>query len=854
MSPRLRTWLARTVPFLAVALFALAITVLRRELAAHHYSEIVGHLRSLSRETLLGAIGLTILGYGILTRYDALAMDYVGRKVQPHKIIIASFTAYALSQTLGFAMFTGGAVRYRFWSSWGLSASEIARAVGFAGLTLWLGAVALTGLALLVEPGALSGVTASHPILFGMIGAMLLLAVVGYLLVALLRREPVSVLGWSFEIPLPLVAFEQLLLSCVDWALAAAVLYLLLPATPGLSFPAFIGLFVLAQVAGLVSHVPGGLGVFDTLIVLALEPFASTATVLGALVAYRAIYYLLPFLIGVILLVGTEAIRQKTHLQSVGRWTGRWLQGVTPYLLALLTLMAGVLLLISGATPGVPSRLQWLGQVLPLSVIELSHFIGSMAGMALVILAWGLSRRLDAAYYASLILMVVGIGASLLKGGDYEEAMLLTGITLAMLPSRRRFFRRTRLTSEPLSIEWIITVLLVIVAVVAIGEFRYRHVAYAGDLWWRFELHGNAPRFLRATVGAFVVLAGFGVLRLMAPARPEPELPTAEELARAEALVAQGPTALSNVALTGDKSLLWSEEGEAFIAYGVSGKCWVAMGDPVGKADQAVELAWEFRALAHQHAGWTVFYEVGREHLPLYIDLGLTLSKLGEEARVPLTTFSLDGSSRRGLRQTCRRLERANATFEIVPREAVPALLPELERVSNDWLASKRTREKGFSLGGFDPAYLRRFRHAIIRRDGQIVAFANLWETAGREEVSLDLMRHSADAPDDVMEFLFTMLFLHCREEGHHWFNLGMAPLSGLETRSLAPLWQRVGALVYGHGERFYNFRGVRNFKDKFDPVWTPRYLVSPGGLALPRILTSVAALISDGWRGVVTK
>ncbi len=854
MSTRLRTWLTRTAPFLVVALFALAILVLRRELAAHSYSEIVGQIRSLSRETLLGAIGLTIFGYGILTRYDALAMEYVGRRIQPFKIIVASFTAYSLSQTLGFAMFTGGAVRYRFWSSWGLSAPEIARAVGFAGVTLWLGAVTLTGLALLIEPGALSGVTALHPALFRVIGALLLLAVVAYLLVPLLRREPVSLFGWSFEIPRPIRAFEQLLLSCVDWCLAAGVLYLLLPNTPGLRFPAFIGLFVLAQVAGLVSHVPGGLGVFDTLIVVALEPYASAGTVLGALVAYRAIYYLLPFLVGVSLLVGTEAIRHRTRLQSAGRWTGRWLQGVTPSLLAVLTLMAGVLLLISGATPGVPSRLQWLGQVLPLSVIELSHFIGSMAGMALVILAWGLSRRLDAAYYATLVLLGVGISASLLKGGDYEEAFLLAGVMLAMLPSRRRFFRRTRLTAEPLSIEWIITVLLVIVAVMALGEFRYRHVAYAGDLWWRFELEADAPRFLRATVGAFVVLAGFGVLRLLAPARREPVLPTADEVDRAAALVVQGPTALGNVALTGDKSLLWSEEGEAFIAYGVSGKCWVAMGDPVGKADQAVELAWEFRALAHRHAGWAVFYEVGREHLPLYIDLGLTISKLGEEARVPLSTFSLDGSSRRGLRQTCRRLERAKASFELVPPEAVPALLPELERVSNEWLESKRTREKGFSLGGFDPGYLQRFRHAVIRHDGRIVAFANLWETLGREEVSLDLMRHSADAPDDVMEYLFTMLFHQCREEGYRWFNLGMAPLSGLEARSLAPLWQRVGALVYGHGERFYNFRGVRNFKEKFDPVWTPRYLVSPGGLALPRILASVAALISDGWRGAVSK
>jgi phosphatidylglycerol lysyltransferase len=854
MGIRLRTWLGRTVPFLAVALFALALMVLRRELSAHHYSEIVGHLRSLSREKVLEALGLTMVGYGVLTRYDALAMGYVQRRIRPLKIALASFTAYSLSQTLGFAMFTGGAVRYRFWSSWGLSAPEIARAVGFAGLTLWLGAITLTGLALVMEPAALSGVTALHPDLFRAMGVILLLAVAGYLLFTILRRKPVAAFGWSFEVPRPTLALEQLVVSCLDWGLAAGVLYLLLPPAPGLSYPAFVGVFVLAQVAGLVSSVPGGLGVFDTIVVVALAPLANAGAVLGALVAYRAIYYLLPFVGGVLLLVGTEAIRQKTHLQQAGRWAGRWLPGVTPYVLSLLTLGGGVVLLISGATPGVPSRLRWLGQVLPLPVIELSHFIGSMAGMALVILAWGLSRRLDAAYYAALILLGVGIGASLLKGADYEEAILLAGITLVMLPSRRRFYRRTRLTAEPLSTEWIITVLLVIVAVLALGEFRYRHVTYADELWWRFALLADAPRFLRATVGALTVFAGFGLVRLLRPARAEPTLPGATELDRVEALVAQGHSATANVALTGDKALLWSEQGEALIAYGVSGRCWVAIGDPVGHADQRAELTWAFRALAHRHAGWTVFYEVGREHLPLYIDLGLTLSKLGEAAKVPLTTFSLDGSSRRGLRRTCRQLERAGATFEIVPREEVPALIPELQRVSTEWLESKRTREKGFSLGGFDPAYLRRFRHAVVRREGRIVAFANLWETGSREEASLDLMRYSRNAPDGVMEFLFTNVFLHCREEGYRWFNIGMAPLSGFEKRGLAPLWHRVGALFYEHGERFYNFRGVRNFKEKFDPVWEPRYLASPGGLALPRILASIAALISDGWRGVVSK
>jgi phosphatidylglycerol lysyltransferase len=854
MSERFRSTVTRLAPFVALLLFAAAVVVLRRELAGARYARIVGHLHGLSWATLGKAFGLTLLGYGVLTRYDALGMRYVHRRIGATRIALASFIAYSLSQTLGFALFTGGAVRYRFWSSWGLSAPEIARAMGFAGLTVWLGAVALAGTAMVADPETLSGLTRLTPVALRAIGVVLLAAVAGYLGFALSRRRPVAAFGWQLDPPPPALAVEQLLVSGLDWVLAALVLYVLLPATPGLTFPAFVGAFVLAQMAGLASHLPGGLGVFETLIVLQLRGFADSGAVLGALVAFRAVYYLVPFLLGLLLLVVSEALRQRAHLERAARWAGRRLPGVLPWALAAATFAGGVVLLLSGATPGVPSRLRWLGEILPLPVIEASHFIGSVAGMGLIILAWGLSRRLDAAYYLAVILLGVGIGASLFKGADYEEALLLTGILGLLVPARRRFYRRATLLAEPLSAEWVVSVVAVLIAVVVLGEFRYRHVQYSDELWWQFALHADASRFLRATVGALAALAGFGLLRLLRPAQPEPALPTGEELDRvAGVLRGLGPSQ-ANLALIGDKAILWSESGAGFLSYGISGKCWVAMGDPVGSPADRAELAWAFHALSHRHAGWTVFYEVSHEHLPLYIDLGLTLAKLGEEARVPLGGFSLDGSHRRGLRRTCRQLERAGATFETVPPEAVPTLIPELREISDDWLGTRRTREKGFSLGGFDPAYLARFRHALVRHCGRLVAFANVWDSADRTEASADLMRYRTDAPDGVMDFLLVNLFLQAQSDGYRWFNLGMAPLSGFERRSPAPLWHRVGALVFDHGERFYNFRGLRQFKEKFDPLWEPRYLASPGGLALPRVMASVATLISDGWRGVIAR
>jgi phosphatidylglycerol lysyltransferase len=186
--------------------------------------------------------------------------------------------------------------------------------------------------------------------------------------------------------------------------------------------------------------------------------------------------------------------------------------------------------------------------------------------------------------------------------------------------------------------------------------------------------------------------------------------------------------------------------------------------------------------------------------------------------------------------------------------ESVPSHLNELKKISDAWLTEKSTREKGFSLGFFQPDYIRRCPVALVIRNERIEAFANLWTGAQLEELSLDLMRYLPEAAEGVMEFLFICLMLWGKEQGYRWFNLGMAPFSGLENRALAPLWNRLGAFVFRHGEHFYNFQGLRQYKEKFDPQWRPKYLASPGGLALPQIFANLATLISGGVKGVVAK
>ncbi len=249
-----------------------------------------------------------------------------------------------------------------------------------------------------------------------------------------------------------------------------------------------------------------------------------------------------------------------------------------------------------------------------------------------------------------------------------------------------------------------------------------------------------------------------------------------------------------------------------------------------------------------------MFYQVDVNQLPLYVEMGLTLIKLGEEARVPIKDFSLEGSNRRSLRKSHKHMIEDGCRFELVSAPIDDELLSELKRVSDAWLGGKSTAEKSFSLGSFEPDYIRRCPIALLRQGERIVAFANVWQGGDGRELSVDLMRHLPDAPRGSMEFLFVQLMLWGRERGFEWFNLGMAPLSGVNDHPLSPLWNRLAAFAFRHGENFYNFQGLRQYKEKFDPEWSPRYLASPGGLALPRILANLATLIAGGLRGLVKK
>ncbi len=523
-----------------------------------------------------------------------------------------------------------------------------------------------------------------------------------------------------------------------------------------------------------------------------------------------------------------------------------WTKGWIPAAAATGAFVLGVTLLLSGARP--PSALE--GGIRPrLWVLELSHLSASVLGFGLLILARGLQRRIDSAFFATVVLLVLaGVSAGL--HAAWPQAVFALVLALAMVPAKRAFYRQGRLWAEPWGARHWIAVLVAVGACAALTVVSGRDADLKGDLLWQVARDADVPRSLRALVGVLICLLALSVSRLLRGARVEPELLSSAERERALPILAKARNANAHVALVGDKRLLFAKGDEGFISYGVNGRVWVAVGDPVGPPEVAQALAWEFRSLVDRHAGWTCFLQVSPASLPLCLDMGLTLLKFGEHSVIPLETFSLEGSARAQLRQNVRKVEKQNVTFEVVDPPAVASpLMDELEQISNAWLSDKGRSEKGLTLGYFDRAYVAQTPVGLVRKEGRVVAFANLWAPACHSELEPDLVRYGGDAPPNVMYYLFVQLMLWGKAQGFSRFSMGGAPFAGFSTHALAPSWHRLGRFAFDHGERLYSFRGVRQFKEKFRPDWVPRYLAYPGGLTLPRVLAALSALSSSGPR-----
>lgn len=842
---------------ISLIIFTVSLFLLYNLEQDYQLNDIFLEIKQFAPSKILLAVLLTLVSYLLLTLYDYLAIRKLKSPLSYQQVAPVSFLAFTFSNTIGFSLLTGTSIRYKFYSELGLSGNNITQVVLACSVTFFLGLFFICGLALINFPAEQLSDLPLPTWFFSLnrvIGILMLLGVISYFVFSLIWKRSIHFRGFELAPPIFSLSLKQFLVSSIDWIVVGTLFYSLLPEVDGLSYLQVLSIFFVANAIGVLAHVPGGIGVFETVVTVTLSQYLPAEQILSSVIIYRLMYYIVPFVLALMYFVATLVLTNKDKFSKLNV-NLQIVRQLLPPLLSISVFGVGLVLLLSVVNPSIIHKYHWLGAIVPLPIVELSSLILSASAILLLLLSHGLFKRYQKAFELTQKLLLVAMVFIVLKGAQWQISLALGLIYLLMLPCEQVFYRQGSIVGIKYSFGWALSLAAALFLMMWVLFFAYQDVDYDHSLWFTFSQDSHVSRALRGGAVALVILLIFAFRYVLAMRRPQTRLLDEHTLSCAMDIVANAPSSHGFLALVQDKSLLFNEDNDAFLMYARAGHCWVVMGDPIGNPDKFDDLLWQFRELCDAYDGWPVFYQVTQKYLPHFLEQGLSLYKLGEEAIVPLAEFDLQSSKYRSLRQSHAKALREGLRFKIIEASEVKALLPTLEVISSSWLKAKQGREKGFSVGYFSAAYLCATPMALVYLNDELVAFSNVWASAAKIEFSVDLMRYQPSlSGSNIMDFLFTELLQWGKQQGYQLFNLGMAPMSGLTDRALVPFWTKLAKTVYKKGNKFYNFQGLRRYKDKFNPRWEAKYLICYGGLSLPVVVGSLVTLTSRGTTGVFKK
>src|ERR1700712_1333935 len=523
--PVFRTWARHLPAILGVALLVGAIYVVQREFRHLRLKDIGEALNAIPVHSLVFSFTWTILSYFILTFYDRLGTIYAGHKVSYGRVAFASFCAYSLSHNLGFAAVSGAAVRYRLYAHWGLTPLQIGKTVAFCSLTFALGGMVLGGGILFLEPRAIPFFGQHLPTiaLYG-VGALLWAIVLGYVTLAKVFGR-MKVWGHEIELPGWRMAIVQVLLATVDVAVTATIFFALLPQAPGLTWLIFLGVYVASYTAGLAANLPGGIGVFDTAMLFGLDPYMSAPHIVGAILVFRLYYYVIPLFLAGTLFAGNEILlrgggllrhfNRLAPVQAIGRWSEPDF-AVTAATGAVG--LCGVLMLCLGVLAP-QADFPWIDPDYGEFASQAGQFVPSLIGAGLVMMALGLSHRVNLAWSLTILLLVMGAAFAATQESRLWVSGILVLTTLLLAPFRACFYRHAHLMTGPLQPGSALTLLVLGLCLFSLTLARSRTHLLHNNAFWAVIISPELPNPLRLTVAIAVLLGLVAIWLLLRPGR-----------------------------------------------------------------------------------------------------------------------------------------------------------------------------------------------------------------------------------------------------------------------------------------------------------------------------------------------
>ncbi|MFT8613896.1 MAG: lysylphosphatidylglycerol synthase domain-containing protein [Gluconobacter oxydans] len=624
---RWQVFMSRAPALVGLVLLVAAVVVIWRELRHLSLHDITTSLSAIPDSALLAGGAATVLSYFILSFYDRLACLHVRAKVSYQRSAFAAFCSYVLSHNLGCAAISGAAVRFRLYRSWGVAPGAIAQIIAFCSATYLLGTMALIGGILILEPHAVPVLSHLPEFLLRLAGLVLWGVLLAYVLVARVRRH-VRIWKYEIELPGPGIAIAQIAVSAADMAATALIAYCVLPPLPPeahFGFGTFLAIYLASYTAGLMASVPGGLGVFDGAMLLALQAYLPASQIMGAILVFRLFYYIIPLLLAGLMFAGHELfLRGEQALVSAGQTPRRVRpsqvirESEADFSVAVATsvqAVVGILLVLYALVADLPPLQTSLGA----AVSQIADLLLTVAGVGLVALSWGLSQRVALAWKFSLGMLGSAALLLMLRHAPWEGPVVIILVMLLLLPFRNCYYRRAHLLAAPLTPSMLAPLSLWGLGLLGVGWVAVQR--HRGPLWWRWMIY-DAPTAVGRWFLGFSALCGFYVLwRGMRRTRIRFEAWTAENAHRYHSLA----HALPQLGARRPTGLLLDEAGRAAIPFLRTGQFIIGLGDPAGSERNCVAAIWRLRDLALQEGCKLAFIQVGQSLMAVYNDLGLTV-------------------------------------------------------------------------------------------------------------------------------------------------------------------------------------------------------------------------------------
>ncbi len=597
-----------------------------------------------------------------------------------------------------------------------------------------------------------------------------------------------------------------------------------------IDFAAVVPLFVIASVVGEVSMVPGGIGSFDVFMIFGLGAVGvSRPDAVAWLLFYRLFYYIIPFAIGLALFIHDTGHRFNVHLEGLPKQA---LQRFAQMTLTVFLYFSGFLMLLMSTVPNFAYNNKIFLQFYPYTFFFINQASNIMMAFLLIGAALGTAGRVKKAFWPTVVVLLIAILNTIRWLVVYDaislKFIIFLVIVLAIVALSRRAYYRERLSLSWGQALWVSCVYVVtfilytIVGVYNAPQIHHRHAIpsalfFPSQKLWFFGVVG-------LVLAAMILLLMY---RYFATGHNERLRQTMAADRVRHVIATYGGNEISHLAYLNDKLAYYYQvdgEDQVVFLYQQKADKLIIMGEPFGNQAYLQASLEQFMDDADSDGCSLVFYEISETLTMRLHEMGFDFIKTGEEGHVKLADFSLAGKRLRGERALMNKFSRDNYQFELLQPPFTAEVMAELRAVSDSWLAGET--EKGFSLGFFDEYYLNQAPVAVVYNpEHQIVAFANVMPQGNDQTTSIDLMRSSTEAPSGIMDTVFVHLFEQAREQGYSYFNMGMAPLSGVGVSRYSFIQEKMAHLIYEYGYQLYGFQGLRSYKEKYVTDWEPKYI-----------------------------